>query len=254
MAIISEAGFGSDLGAEKFLNMVSREGGLRISAILVVATVRALKSLGSGNGMESIRIGFTNLLHHVSNLKNFGFDPVIALNRFSSDTEEEITEVKNLLMDNHIEFGISEVFLKGGEGAMDLVNILIDKCNNDEIEVKHTYDYEDTINTKIEKIATHIYGVKSVNFQKSALINIKHIEQLGFSHLPICMAKNQYSFSGNDLGQDDNVLNVTSISVSSGAGFLVVYCGEIMTMPGLPKIPAACDITIDSKGNIFNLF
>ncbi len=252
--VITEAGFGSDLGAEKFLNMVSREGGLRISAILVVATVRALKSLGSGNDMESIRTGFTNLLHHVSNLKNFGFDPVIALNRFSSDTEEEITEVKNLLMDNHIEFGISEVFLKGGEGAMDLVNILIDKCNNDEIEVKHTYDYEDTINTKIEKIATHIYGVKSVNFQKSALINIKHIEQLGFSHLPICMAKNQYSFSGNDLGQDDNVLNVTSISVSSGAGFLVVYCGEIMTMPGLPKIPAACDITIDSKGNIFNLF
>ncbi len=251
--VITEAGFGSDLGAEKFINMVSRIGNLEISAVVIVATIRAMKLLGGSEDMDGISKGFMNLKRHYDNITNFGFHPVVAINRFASDTDEEIQFLDDLLKKNGMDYQLSEVFTKGGDGAITLAKNVLEKCEQKNSDIRYTYNFNDTIRSKVESIGMNIYGVKEVEFSRKALSDMKRIEKNGYAGLPICMAKSQYSLSGNSPGNDDNILKVTSASVSSGAGFIVVYSGDIMTMPGLPKEPAACNIHIDGEGNIYNL-
>ncbi|MCL5888460.1 MAG: formate--tetrahydrofolate ligase [Candidatus Thermoplasmatota archaeon] len=251
--VITEAGFGSDLGAEKFINMVSRLGKLEISAVVIVSTIRAMKLLGGSEDKEGISKGFMNLVKHYENIRNFNLEPVIAINRFPSDTDEELEFLGGLLGRNNMPFQISEVFTRGGDGAISLAEALLVKCEQKHRDINYTYSFGDEIEKKIEKIGKNIYGVKEVDFSKKALSDIRKIAKNGYGNLPVCMAKSQYSLSGNSSGVDDNILKVTSISVSSGAGFIVVYSGDIMTMPGLPKEPAAENIYIDGEGNIYNL-
>ena len=251
--VITEAGFGSDLGAEKFINMVSRLGELEISAVVIVSTIRAMKFLGGSEDNEGISRGFLNLAKHYENIRNFNLEPVVAINRFPSDTDGEIEFLGCLMRKNNMPFQISEVFTKGGDGAISLAETLLEKCDQKNGEINYTYNFDDETGKKIEKIGKGIYGVKEVEFSKKALSDIRRIEKNGYGKLPVCMAKSQYSLSGNTSGSDDNILRVTSASVSSGAGFIVVFSGDIMTMPGLPKEPAAENIYIDGDGKIYNL-
>ena len=251
--VITEAGFGSDLGAEKFINMVSRIGNLKISAVVIVATIRAMKLLGRSEDNNGIASGFNNLKRHYDNLTGFGFHPVVAINKFSNDTDEEIQFLDEMLKKNNMDYQLSEVFMKGGDGALSLAKTVLEKCEKTTDNIKYTYNFDDGIREKIESIGLNIYGVNRVEFSKKALSDIRRMEKNGYAGLPICMAKSQYSLSGNPLENDDNILRVTAASVSSGAGFIVVYSGDIMTMPGLPKEPAACNIHIDGEGTIYNL-
>ena len=260
--VLTEAGFGSDLGAEKFMNLVSRVGDIPISAVVIVATIRAMKLHGGNDksdveDVDAVKKGFNNLMFHVENIRKFGFEPVVALNRFPDDTENEIDQVETLLKKNSIAYGLSEVFEKGAEGGKEVADLLLKRMPENPISVKYTYSMDQTLTEKIESIGKKIYGAKEVIYTRTAQSNIKKIEKLGYGKLPICMAKTQYSISDDPLklnAPEDFSITVTSVALSSGAEFVVVYLGSVMTMPGLPKEPASNGIDINENGIIKGLF
>ncbi len=260
--VLTEAGFGSDLGAEKFMNLVSRVGDIPISAVVIVATIRAMKLHGGNDksdveDVDAVKKGFNNLMFHVENIRKFGFDPLVALNRFPDDTENEIDQVETLLKKNSIAYGLSEVFEKGAEGGKEVADLLLKRMPENPISVKYTYSMDQTLTEKIENIGKKIYGAKEVIYTRTAQSNIKKIEKLGYGKLPICMAKTQYSISDDPLklnAPEDFSITVTSVALSSGAEFVVVYLGSVMTMPGLPKEPASNGIDINENGIITGLF
>lgn len=261
---ITEAGFGADLGAEKFFDIKCRMAGLKPDAVVLVATIRALKYNGGIKkedlGLENInalKSGFVNLEKHIENIKKFGVPVIVAINHFDSDTLEEIEYVKKGCKNMNVEVAFSQVFSKGGEGGQELAEKLISLLNTTKSNFKPIYDINLPIKEKIETIAKEIYGAKSVIYSAQADKTIKQIENMGLDKLPICMAKTQYSLSDNPsfLGRPkDFDLNVKELKISAGAGFIIALTGDIMTMPGLPKVPAAEKIDIDSSGVIQGLF
>lgn len=250
--VVTEAGFGADLGAEKFLDIKCRFGKLKPKAVVIVATIRALKFHGGGD----IEKGLPNLGKHIENIKKFGLEPVVALNVFSSDSEHEIKEVINYCRQLDVEVSRTEVWAKGGMGGIDLAKkvLAVSKKRN---KFHHLYKVEATIPDKITTIARQIYGAKRVEFSDTAKKQIKQYEAWGLDKIPVCIAKTQYSLSDNPklLGRPEGfTISVNSIKLSAGAGFLVAVTGNIMLMPGLPKVPAAEVIDISKEGKVTGLF
>ena len=262
---ITEAGFGADLGAEKFLDIKCRKAGLVPDAVVIVATVRALKYNGgvpkaelSKENLEALKIGSANLEAHIDNIRKFGLPVVVAINRFHTDTDAELSYVEEICKSKGADFSLSEVFAKGGEGGIDLANKVVAACEKEK-DFKFTYESDLSIKEKIEAIATKIYGASEVKYDAAALKNIFEIEALDpkYSTFPICVAKTQYSLSddASKLGRPkDFTLTVREVKLSAGAEFIVVLTGAIMTMPGLPKAPSAFNIDVDDDGNITGLF
>ncbi len=262
--VITEAGFGADLGAEKFLDIKCRKSDLKCSAVVLVATIRALKYHGgckladiNEENVEFLQNGLKNLEKHIDNLKNvYGLPVVVAINKFGTDTDKEIELCTKFCNDKGVEVSLSEVFAKGGEGGIDLAKKVLNILENEEPEVKFAYDDEDSLTEKIEKVATKIYGATSVSMTQKVKNLLKSYEDMGYGNLPICIAKTQYSFTDNAkaLGiPQDFELKVQDVRLSAGAGFVVVITGTIMTMPGLPKTPSAEKIDIDKMGTIIGL-
>ncbi len=261
---ITEAGFGADLGAEKFLDIKCRFAGLKPSCVVLVATVRALKYNGgvkkedlAEENLDALKKGICNLEAHVQNLKQFGLPVVVAMNRFGSDTKAELDIVYSVCEKLGVEIALSEVFAKGGEGGIELAKKVIAACEAPS-EFKFIYPDDWTIQMKIGALASKIYGASEVRYEDAALKSIREIEQLDpvYSQLPICVAKTQYSLSDNAalLGRPSGfTLTVRDVKLSAGAGFVVVYTGSILTMPGLPKKPAALGIDVDDNGIISGL-
>ena len=260
---ITEAGFGSDLGAEKFMDIKCRMAGLTPSAVVLVATIRALKYNGgvpkaelSAENTAALEKGLPNLEKHIENMKKFGVPVVVAINRFATDTDAEIAVLAGKMEALGVPFSLCEHFAKGGEGAIDLAEKVVAACE----EPSHfhpLYELDQPIEAKIETIAREIYGADGVEYTAAAKKAIKDITALGKGDLPICMAKTQYSLSDNQklLGRPTGfVIHVGEVRLSAGAGFIVVQTGDIMTMPGLPKVPAANNIDIDESGRITGLF
>ena len=261
---ITEAGFGADLGAEKFFDIKCRAAGLKPDAVVLVATVRALKYNGgvskadlSTENLEALHKGIVNLEKHIENIQKFGVPVVVTLNSFVSDTEAEIAFVKNFCEERNCEFALSEVWEKGGEGGIALAQKVLETLETKESHFKPLYDDSASLKEKIETISREIYGAGNVNFAPAALKQLAKLEELGFGNLPVCMAKNQYSLSddpkllGRPVGFE---INIREVYVSAGAGFVVVLTGAVMTMPGLPKKPAAYNIDVDDNGVITGLF
>ena len=262
---ITEAGFGADLGAEKFLDIKCRKAGLTPDAVVLVATVRALKYNGgvpkaelSGENLDALKAGAVNLEAHIDNLRKYGLPVVVAINRFHTDTDAELAYVEEICKAKGADFALSEVFAKGGNGGIELAQKVVAAC---EKEKDFTFMYEDSlsIKEKIEALATKIYGASDVKYDASALKSIAEIEALDpkYSSFPICVAKTQYSLSDDAslLGRPTGfTLTVREVKLSAGAEFIVVLTGAIMTMPGLPKSPAAFNIDVDDDGNITGLF
>lgn len=261
---VTEAGFGADLGAEKFLDIKCRFGELKPSAAVIVATIRALKHHGGAKkedydkeDLQALEKGFTNLEKHIENIKKFGLPPVVAINRFPSDTENEIKFMEEKLAKMGIECALTEVFTKGGDGAIELAKKVVKVCDEDKADFKPLYDVNLSIKEKLEIIAKEVYGADGVEFTVPATKNIKSLEKLGLDKMPICVAKTQYSLSDNPdlLARPEGFhIVVREVKVSNGAGFLIALTGSIMTMPGLPKVPAADKIDILPSGEIVGLF
>lgn len=260
---ITEAGFGSDLGAEKFLDIKCRYAGLAPSAIVVVATLRALKYNGgvpkadtAKPNVEAVKAGLCNLAAHVENMKKYGVPVVVAINHFLTDSDEEVEVLENYCRENDVEFALSDVFAKGGEGGIELAHKVVKACEKP-ANFAPIYDVNLPIKEKIETIAKTIYGADGVTYSSEANKAITEIEKLGKDKLPICMAKTQYSLSDDatKLGRPTGFkINIRDVKLSAGAGFIVALSGAIMTMPGLGKEPAAYRIDIDADGNIHGLF
>lgn len=262
--VITEAGFGADLGAEKFLNIKCRKANLKPDAVVIVATIKAIKYHGGiekekiqEENIEGIKNGIENLYRHIDNIKNkFGLNVIVALNRYNSDTEEEIKYIKENLEKKGIEISVVEGWAKGGEGATDIAQKLVNLVEKEE-KFKFTYFLEDNIEEKIEKIAKNIYGAKGVIYEEEAKQKIEQFKIEGYGNLPICIAKTQYSFSDNPKNlkcDDEYYITIRNLELKAGAGFIVAIAGKIMTMPGLPKHPSAESIDIDEKGNIVGIF
>lgn len=261
---VTEAGFGADLGAEKFLDIKCRFGELKPSAAVIVATIRALKHHGGvkkedydKEDLQALEKGFANLEKHIENIKKFGLPPVVAINRFPSDTENEIKFMEEKLAAMGIECALTEVFTKGGDGALELAKKVVKVCDEDKADFKPLYDVNLSIKEKLEIIAKEVYGADGVEFTVPATKNIKNLEKLGLDKMPICVAKTQYSLSDNPdlLARPEGFhIVVREVKVSNGAGFLIALTGSIMTMPGLPKVPAADKIDILPSGEIVGLF
>ena len=262
--VITEAGFGADLGAEKFLDIKCRKAGLKPDAVVLVATIKALKYHGGvekekiqEENIEGLEKGVDNLYRHIDNLKNkFGLNVIVALNRYTSDTEKEINWLENKLNERDIPVSLVEGWAKGGEGATDIAKKLVDLV---EVPENFNFIYEDTdsIKDKILKVATKIYGAKDVEYSDEAKESIKMIKNLGYGNLPVCIAKTQYSFSDDPKNlrcNNEYNIHVRDVELKAGAGFIVVLAGKIMTMPGLPKVPAAENIDIDDDGNVVGIF
>lgn len=260
---ITEAGFGSDLGAEKFLNIKCRRLGTSPKCIVLVATVRALKYNGGApsdqkgvENLEALANGMDNLRKHIENLRGFNIPVVVALNVFNTDTDAEKEMVKKACVECGAEFAYSYAHAQGGKGAVELAEKVAAACELPS-SIRYTYDINDSVENKINAVAKTIYGASGVNFTAAAKKTIEEINALGMSSLPICVAKTQYSFSDDPklLCRPRNFsITVRDVKLSSGAGFIVVYLGDILTMPGLPKVPAANAIDIDNDGNIVGLF
>ncbi len=260
---ITEAGFGSDLGAEKFLDIKCRFAGLKPSCIVLVSTVRSMKYNGGvpkteliGENMEALEKGSVNLGAHIDNLKKFGVPVVVAINHFYADTDKEIDFVKSFCESKGADFAVTKCFAEGGEGSKELAEKVIDACEK-ESDFHHLYDLDMPLYEKVETIAREIYGADGVDYTKEAKKSIDEFIALGADKIPVCMAKTQYSLSDNptQLGRPENFrITVSSASLSNGAGFIVLQTGSIMTMPGLSKAPAAYRIDIDENGNTVGLF
>lgn len=262
--VITEAGFGADLGAEKFLNIKCRKANLKPDAVVIVATIKAIKYHGGiekdkiqEENIEGIKNGIENLYRHIGNIKNkFGLNVIVALNRYNSDTEEEVKYIKENLEKKGIELSVVEGWAKGGEGAIDIAQKLVNLVEKEE-KFKFTYSLEDNIEEKIEKIAENIYGAKGIIYEEEAKQKIEQFKAEGYGNLPICIAKTQYSFSDNPKNlkcDDEYYITIRNLELKAGAGFIVALAGKIMTMPGLPKHPSAEIIDIDEKGNIVGIF
>lgn len=260
---ITEAGFGSDLGAEKFLDIKCRYAGLSPSAIVIVATCRALKYNGgvpksevSNENLNALKKGIVNLGVHIENMRKYNVPVIVAINRFGTDINEELEYIESYCRENGADFALSDVFGKGGEGGIELAKKVVEACEKPS-DFAPIYSLDLTVKEKIEIIATTIYGASKVNYTTAAEKAIKEVEVLGADKLPVCIAKTQYSLSDNPalLGAPkDFEITVRNVTLSNGAGFVVVYTGDIMTMPGLPKVPAAHSIDVDSDGKIVGLF
>lgn len=260
---ITEAGFGSDLGAEKFLDIKCRYAGLSPSAIVIVATCRALKYNGgvpkaevSNENLEALKKGIVNLGVHIENMRKYNVPVIVAINRFGTDSKEELEYIESYCRENGADFALSDVFGKGGEGGIELAKKVVEACEKTS-DFAPIYSLDLTVKEKIEKIAATIYGASKVNYTTAADKAIKEVEALGADKLPVCIAKTQYSLSDNPalLGAPkDFEITVRNVTLSNGAGFVVAYTGDIMTMPGLPKVPAAHSIDVDSDGKIVGLF
>ncbi|WP_337664811.1 formate--tetrahydrofolate ligase [Suilimivivens sp.] len=262
--VITEAGFGADLGAEKFMDIKCRMAGLKPDAVVLVATVRALKYNGgvpknelSAENMDALHKGIVNLEKHIENLHKFGVPIVVTLNSFVTDTEAEISYIRKFCEERNCEFALSEVWEKGGEGGIPLAEKVLDTLENKESDFHVLYENELSLKEKIETVAREIYGADGVNYTSAASKQLKKLEELGFGKLPVCMAKTQYSLSDDPtlLGRPEGFsISVREVYVSAGAGFVVVLTGAVMTMPGLPKAPAAFNIDVNEEGVITGLF
>lgn len=262
--VVTEAGFGADLGAEKFLNIKCRYGNLNPDCVVIVATIRALKHHGGVfkdelniPNVEALEKGIENLDKQIENIKKFGVPVVVAINKFVTDSDEEIKFIKEFCNKKDVKVALSDVWAKGGEGGIELANEVIDILENEKTNFKVLYDEKLSIKEKVLKIAKEIYGADGVNYAPQALKQITELEKFNLDKLPICMAKTQYSLSDNPslLGKPSNFdVNIKEVRVSNGAGFIVVLTGNIMTMPGLPKVPAANKMDILPNGEIIGLF
>ncbi|WP_293724327.1 formate--tetrahydrofolate ligase [Phascolarctobacterium succinatutens] len=261
---ITEAGFGADLGAEKFFDIKCRYAGLKPDATVIVATVRALKMHGGvpktelkTPNVEAVKKGLVNLEKHIENVKKFGVPCVVAINIFAQDTAEELEAVREHCAKHGVNVALSDVFAKGGEGGIDLAKEVIALADSGESKFAPIYPLEMSLKGKIETIAKEIYGADGVNYTKEADKALKEFEELGYGNLPICMAKTQYSFSDDPalLGRpSDFKITIRNCRIAAGAGFIVVLTGDVMTMPGLPKVPAAEKIDVTDDGVISGLF
>lgn len=261
--VITEAGFGADLGAEKFFDIKCRYAGLKPDCVVIVATVRALKMNGgvakdnlAEENLDALRAGSSNLIRHIENVAKFGVPSVVAINRFPTDTEAELELLDKICEEYGVKVVLSEVFAKGAEGGMDLAEEVIRICEEGKADFKPLYDLDLSIEEKMEKIAKEIYRADGVDFTPAAKKQIKELTKLGYDKLPICVAKTQYSFSDDAtlLGAPTGFnITVRELRVSAGAGFIVALTGSIMTMPGLPKVPAANGMDILSDGTIIGL-
>ena len=262
--VVTEAGFGADLGAEKFLDIKCRKAHLKPSAVVLVATIKALKYHGGvekdriqQENLEGLERGMDNLFRHVDNLRDkFGVNVIVAINRYSQDTNREIEFLESRLKERNIELSLVEAWANGGIGATDIACKLVDLVEK-KSDFRFMYDLEDDLRTKIQKVAVSVYGAKGVEFSLEAEKAIDKIEELGYGRLPVCIAKTQYSFSDDPKNLDclgDYDLHVRDVEVKTGAGFVVVLAGKIMTMPGLPRVPSAEGIDVDENGNIVGIF
>ncbi|MDK0889278.1 formate--tetrahydrofolate ligase [Clostridium perfringens] len=261
---ITEAGFGADLGAEKFLDIKCRYGNLNPDCVVLVATIRALKHHGGVkkdelniSNVDALNKGMKNLEKQIENIKTYGVPVVVAINKFITDSDEEVKAIEDFCKNIGVEVSLTEVWEKGGEGGIDLANKVIKTMENEPSNFKMIYDSEESIKDKILKIVQTIYGGKGVNYTPQALKQIAEIEKFNLDKLPICMAKTQYSLSDNPslLGRPENFdITIKEVRVSNGAGFIVVLTGDVMTMPGLPKVPAANRMDIKDNGEIVGLF
>ena len=261
---ITEAGFGADLGAEKFLDIKCRKANLKPDVVVIVATIKAIKYHGGVEkenlqieNLEAIEKGIDNLYRHIDNIKNkFGLNVIVALNRYNQDTEKEIEYLKEKLKEKDVELSLVEGWAKGGEGAIDIAEKIVN-LSTKETKLNYMYGLSDSIKEKVKKVATKIYGAYNVEYSEEAEEKIKKIDKLGYSKLPICIAKTQYSFSDDPKNlecKDKYNIHVRGVELKAGAGFIVTLAGKIMTMPGLPKVPAAENINIDEKGEIVGIF
>jgi formate--tetrahydrofolate ligase len=261
---ITEAGFGADLGAEKFMDIKCRMSGLRPNAVVIVATVKALKYNGGvakdelqAENLDALKKGIVNLSKHIENMQSFGTPVVVAINRFATDTDAELAFVKEKCEEYGAPCALCEVFAKGGDGGLELAKYVLDAVDNKTAEYHPVYDVDDTIENKLNAIVTKIYGGKGVTFSNKAKKAIKKFEELGLDKKPVCVAKTQYSLSDNPklLGRPEGfTVEIKTIRISNGAGFIVAEAGDIMTMPGLPKVPSAEKIDIDENSVISGLF
>ena len=261
---VTEAGFGADLGAEKFLDIKTRKLEKAPDAVVIVATIKALKYHGgmpkeelANEDIEALRKGSKNLLKHIENIKEkFGLNVIVAINKFNQDTEKEISTLQEILQEKQVALSLVEAWGKGSSGATDIAEKVVALCEEKE-HFEPIYTLEDTIKTKIEKVAKNIYGAEGVEYTKEAEEQIEQITQLGHNNLPICIAKTQYSFSDDSKNlecKEPFNIHVKEVKLKAGAEFIVVLTGKIMTMPGLPKKPAAEQIDIDENGNIVGIF
>lgn len=258
--VVVEAGFGADLGAEKFVNIVSRKSGIYPSAAVVVVTTKALKYHGGieakenlvNKDIDALKKGFKNLEKHIENLRLMGLEPIVALNKFPHDSPDEILQIESFCQECGVEFAVSEAYEYGSEGALDLAEKVVEVANKKR-KIQFVYDDSDPVEEKIRKIAKLIYGAADVYFSKSAISTLETIKKLDIDSFPVCMAKTQYSLSDNPklLGRPkDFVLTVNEIKINNGAQFVVAICGDIMTMPGLSKDYAALHLDVDEDGNV----
>ena len=262
--VITEAGFGADLGAEKFLDIKCRKAEIVPDAVVIVATVKALKYHGGvekdkiqEENLDGLKNGMNNLYKHIENLNDkFGLNVIVAINKYNTDTDKEIKYIQNCLNERGIEVSLVEGWAKGGDGAIDIAEKLVQLTQKQE-DFRFIYDLEDDIKTKIEKVAKEIYGAVGVDFSDEAICEIDRIEKLGFGKLPVCIAKTQYSFSDDAKNlecKEPFKITIREIRLKAGAGFVVAISGKIMTMPGLPRVPAAENIDIDENGEIVGIF
>lgn len=261
---ITEAGFGADLGAEKFFDIKCRYAGLKPDAVVLVATVRALKMHGgvpktdlATPDVEAVKRGIVNLEKHIENIKQYGLPLVVAINAFAQDTPEELEAIRSHCAAHGVNVALSEVFAKGGEGGIELAKEVVALATSGKADFKLLYGEELSLKEKIETIAKKIYGAVGVNYTKEANNALKDFEKMGYWHLPVCMAKTQYSFSDDPalLGRPEGFeITIKNCRIAAGAGFVVVLTGDIMTMPGLPKVPAAEKIDVSDDGVISGLF
>ncbi len=261
---ITEAGFGADLGAEKFLDIKCRKAGIKPDAVVIVATIKALKYHGGiekekiqDENIEGLERGMSNLYKHIENIKEkFGLNVIVAINKYNTDISREIEFIQDKLKDINIETSVVEGWAKGGEGAVDIAQKLVEMTQKS-TDIKYVYDLQDDIKTKIEKVAKQIYGASNVHFEENASAEIERIENMGYGNLPICIAKTQYSFSDDAKNlecKEPFEMTIRDINLKAGAGFVVAIAGKIMTMPGLPKVPAAESIDINENEEIVGLF
>ena len=263
---ITEAGFGADLGAEKFLDIKRRVLGKSPDAVVIVATIKALKYHGGvekakvqEENIEALKIGFENLKHHINVMKNvYKIMPIVAINKYTFDTDKEIKTLEELLNKENIKMSLVEAWEKGGDGATNLAEKIVKLCEeNDSKKMEFAYELEDTIEVKLEKVATRVYGAEGIEISDESKEEIERIKKLGYSDLPVCIAKTQYSLSDDDknlLCNEPFKIHIREIKLKTGAGFIVAITGKIMTMPGLPRVPAAEKIDIDENGNTVGIF